>query len=450
MRARLVLLLSLTLALLAGCAPPPRIPQAPPRQMSMDQIAEAYVKTVLALGELDPGYVDAYYGPPEWQQQAKAQKKSLLEIRNVVAKLFTDVETAPADAAVAPELFELRRTYLKNHIGALWSRARMLEGWKPSFESEALALYDIAPPRYPEADLQAALAAVEKLLPADAGSLAERYNAYMDRYAIPPQRLQAVMLAAIEAARARSKLFIPLPPDERFELAFVSGQPWSAYNWYQGQYVSRIEINTDLPTTVSRAIELASHEGYPGHHVYNLLLEQQLVKGHGWIEYQVYPLYSPQSFIAEGSADYGVQLAFPKAERIQLLRRLFQITGFNPADVERYDAIVQASRGLGHAGLEAARRYRDGEMDRRTTEQWLQRYTLASPARARQRVDFFDRYGAYVINYSYGEEIVRRWVARSSGSAEPDQWQWRVFRELLSTPRTPNRLLQEVTPPATP
>ena len=51
------------------------------------------------------------------------------------------------------------------------------------------------------------------------------------------------------------------------------------YNWYKGNLRSVIQVNTDLPLAVDRAIDLACHEGYPGHHVYNALLEQRLVKG---------------------------------------------------------------------------------------------------------------------------------------------------------------------------
>ncbi len=41
---------------------------------SMNALAERYVKLVLALGQHDADYVDAYYGPPEWQKDAEASK----------------------------------------------------------------------------------------------------------------------------------------------------------------------------------------------------------------------------------------------------------------------------------------------------------------------------------------------------------------------------------------
>ena len=98
---------------------------------------------------------------------------------------------------------------------------------------------------------------------------------------------------------------------ESFTVEYVTNKPWSGYNWYQGKYRSVIQVNTDLPIYIDRAIDLACHEGYPGHHVYNALLEQHLVRERGWVEFSVYALFSPQSLIAEGTANYGIEVAFP-------------------------------------------------------------------------------------------------------------------------------------------
>ena len=106
-----------------------------------------------------------------------------------------------------------------------------------------------------------------------------------------------------------------LPP-EHFTVEYVTNKSWSGYNWYQGGFRSLIQVNTDLPIYIDRAVDLACHEGYPGHHVYNALLEQHLVKARGWLEFSVYPLFSPQSLIAEGTANYGIEVAFPGRDRI--------------------------------------------------------------------------------------------------------------------------------------
>ena len=47
----------------------------------LDDVAQAYVRLVLALGVHDPDYVDAYYGPPEWRTAAGTEKRPLPQIR---------------------------------------------------------------------------------------------------------------------------------------------------------------------------------------------------------------------------------------------------------------------------------------------------------------------------------------------------------------------------------
>ena len=46
----------------------------------MNTLAEHYVRLVLALGQHDADYVDAYYGPPEWRKEAETAKLPLADI----------------------------------------------------------------------------------------------------------------------------------------------------------------------------------------------------------------------------------------------------------------------------------------------------------------------------------------------------------------------------------
>ena len=123
-------------------------------------------------------------------------------------------------------------------------------------------------------------------------------------------------------------------------------------------------MNTDLPIYVDRAIDLACHEGYPGHHVYNVLLEKNLVRDRGWVEFSVYPLFSPQSLIAEGTANFGIDVAFPSQERLAFERRtIFPAAGLDPAGAADYYEMLALVDRLSYAGNEAARRYINGEID---------------------------------------------------------------------------------------
>ncbi|HEX7191300.1 MAG TPA: hypothetical protein VF381_06980, partial [Thermoanaerobaculia bacterium] len=53
----------------------------------MNRASESYVKLVLALGEHDADYVDAYYGPPEWRASIREKKPSLAEIHHGASAL---------------------------------------------------------------------------------------------------------------------------------------------------------------------------------------------------------------------------------------------------------------------------------------------------------------------------------------------------------------------------
>ena len=416
-------------------------PAADASVLNMNEISTGYVKLVLMLGQHDPDYVDAYYGPAEWKAEAAKHPQNLKQIEEQAQELIAALATADAGADSAdPQLLALRKSYLKNQLGSLTARARLLQGEKMSFDDEARALYDVEPPHYSEQDFAPVLKIMDGLLPPGPGTLAQRYNQYIEQFAVPTARLESVMRTAIGVAQFRTAAHLALPAGERFDLAFVTGKPWSAYNWYQGNYVSRIEVNTDLPIPVSRVIELAAHEGYPGHHVYNSLLEHALVRGRGWPEYQVYALFSPQSFIAEGSADFGVGMIFPGNDRLAFTRELFQLSGFDPKQAANYLQVVDAAKALAPAGIEGARRYIDGEMGADALVAWLQKFTLASPARAKQRLAFINRYRSYIINYSYGEELVRDFVEREGDKTAGSSKQWQAFATLLSTPRTPTAL----------
>ena len=403
----------------------------------MDEIARSYVRLVLAVGQHDANYVDAYYGPQEWRVEVEAEKLPLDAIHRRVEDLLGKLSARPAGAS-DDELVALRHRYLDRQLRAVAARVEQLEGKKTSFDEESEALYDAVAPRQEEKDFEPVLADLERAVPGD-GPLGERIQTFRKAFVIPADRLDAVFRAAIRECRARTLAHVALPAQESFEVEYVTGKPWSAYNWYKGDLHSLIQVNTELPTQIDRAIDLACHEGYPGHHVYNALLEDRLVRGRGWVEYTVYPLFSPQSLIAEGTANFGIEVAFPGSERTAFERDvLYPIAGLDPSRAERYAEVLRLLSRLDYAGNTAARRYLDGEIDSEEAARWLERYTLTSPARAEQRVRFFDTYRSYVINYNLGRDLVRAYVERASGG-DPEK-RWQVFTELISSPRLPSGL----------
>jgi hypothetical protein len=316
----------------------------------------------------------------------------------------------------------------------------MLSGAKMSFDEESEALYDAVAPHHPESYFQAALDELGRRLPGD-GTLIERYDAYRQAFIIPKDRLSKVFDRAIAECRRRTMQHIPLPPGESFTVEYVTNKSWSGYNWYQGNYRSLVQVNTDLPIYIDRAVDLACHEGYPGHHVYNALLEKSLVRDRGWVEMTVYPLFSPQSLIAEGSANYGIDVAFPGEERTRFEREvLFPAAGLDGGKAAEYYGIQAIVDRLSYAANEAARRYLDGEISREAAVHWLTQFALMSPPRAEQRTRFMDDYRSYVINYNLGKDLVKDYVEHRGGIVSQPAKRWEVFADLLRSPRLPSGL----------
>jgi len=222
------------------------------------------------------------------------------------------------------------------------------------------------------------------------------------------------------------------------DLRSATGKSWSGYNYSQGNANSRIEINTDLPIRISRAVDLGCHEGYPGHHVLNALLEEKLTKGKGWIEFSVYPLYSPQSLIAEGSANYGIDLAFPGDDQLNFeTATLYPLAGLPAAEAGKYLALARAMKDLSGARFTIARDYLEGRIDKPTAVALTQKYQLMSKERAEKSIAFTDQYRSYVINYGLGQDMVRAYVEAAGGDPKA---RWARMEAILSEPTLPGDL----------
>ena len=424
--------------LVSGCASvapmPPENIAAP--EMSVAGISDAYIRLTLEAGTHEAEYVDAYYGPPALLSAAKANPRSLAELIAEARALTVAVDVALPTLQIESD--RRRAIALRGMLVAADTRLQMLQGRKFAFNDEAKGQFATVPDLKPLAHYDATLANLETLIPGD-GPLAARVDAFNERFTISKDRLQPVFDAAIAECKRRTAQYLNLPAGETFAMDFVTGKPWSGYNYYKGNYKSLIQINTDLPIRISRAVDLGCHEGYPGHHVLNLMVEERLARKNGWKEYEVNPLYSPTSVLSEGSANYGIDLAFPAAERLAFERDvLYPLAGLDPKTAEAYWNMQQMTETLSGARLTIAKMYLDGEVSRLQALELTQKYLLLSPARAEQSVKFTDHYRSYVINYGWGKDLVRDYIER--GNPDPAE-RWRRMEKILSEPTQPSDLL---------
>jgi hypothetical protein len=407
----------------------------------LNLLAEKYVRLGLTIGEYDNDFVDAYYGPdslrPTVPKQAVFPRDRLLvSVNQLIAELkeFNTVEKN--------DTLRIRANWMSNQLIAFGRRIKIFSGEYRSFDEESKELYGVVAPSHPEKYFQLLVTELDSLLPG-IGSIAARFQKLAAQFIIPKNKLDTVFKISIAESRKRTLEHYSLPPNESFTLEYVSNKPWGGYNWYKGNYKSDIQINTDLNIFIDWAIDLASHESYPGHHVYNMLLEKNLYHDMGWIEISLYPLFSPQSLIAEGTANYGIEMAFPGQEKARFAREiLLPLAGLDTAGINRYFRILALKEELNYARTEIGRGFLNGAMSEKEALRWLMDYNLSSRPAALKFLSFVRKNRSYVINFSYSRDLVKDYIESRGGKVPSTAKRWELFYWLLSNEVMPADLLK--------
>ncbi len=413
-----------------------------PNQPTIDNIAENYVKLVLEIGQYDDTFVDAYFGPEDWKPTEV--KSEILPLDNFVERANTLINQCDLLLVSGDPNLEIARiNMLKKQLIAVRTKTEMIGGKLYTFDEEAKLLYDAEPPHFSMAHFNELLIGLDSLLVGE-GDLPTRYNNFMSEFIIPKEKLDTIFRVAIDESRKITKNYFELPENENFVLEYVTDKVWSGYNYYQGNAQSLIQINTDFPIYISRAIDLASHEGYPGHHIYMMLTEQNLVNNKGWMEYSVYPLFSPVSLIAEGSANYGIDVVFPSDKRINFeMEHLFPIAGIDVNKADLFYKVQDLMSELSYARNETARAYLNGDLSRENAIKQIEKYSLFTPQKAEQSIRFIEANRSYIINYNLGKDLVAKHIELLGGSYSNPEKRWEIFKELLSNPYSASTLKKE-------
>ncbi len=185
-------------------------------------------------------------------------------------------------------------------------------------------------------------------------------------------------------------------------------------------------VNTQWPLPVDRVLDLACHEGYPGHHVINSLRDQHLVGRNGWIEAAPLLTFSPPGFANEALASAAPRLVFTDAARLRVVRdELFPLAGLDPVGAERHVQISLALARLDGRTAEITRAYLTGERDVGATTEAFR--TSAAMDRPEATLQFIDGYRAYATAYSGGRATAWQLV----GPDRPDAERWQRYRALM-------------------
>ncbi len=395
----------------------------------MDLIRE-YCLLGLRFDRLVEGFVDAYTGDPALTQQVAAEPvPDPAELSRSAAALRREV--------AGSDLEEARKDYLDGQLRGLEASGRSLAGEAMGFVDEVEAYFAVRPSMGDPEVYAGAHAVLADLLPGD-GSLTERYHAYRSADEIPPDRLEDAMLAFSSALRDRVRTSYGLREQETVEYVVVTNEPWSGFNYYLGDYRSRVAVNADLPMQMSLLPHLVAHESYPGHHTERCHKEQLLVEERRWDEQTIMLVNTPECLIAEGLADLGLRVAVGEGWG-RWAQEVFADLGLR-VDGDRAEAIANARAPLGTINQDAALLLHDRGSSQDDVVAYLCRWGLIPEVRARKGLEFLTSplWRAYTSTYAEGYRLLGAWL-----DAGDEQER---FRRLLDEPLTPSAIAAELLP----
>ena len=403
-----------------------------------DDFARDYILLALRLERLIPGLIDAYFGPADLRAQVDAEPlPTAYRLRETASSLHARLVRGEVQE---PD----RRRWLEAQMVALEAQSLDLTGDPLSYTDFVACCFDLAPERRNEASFDSAADELSRILPPGSDgteSIADRLASWDERFVIATDRLPAVVPWLLQILRSRTDGLFGLPPDEQIEFDFVTGKPWSAYNWYQGQYRSRVEVNTDLPMRAADLVHLLAHEAYAGHHTEHAWKERRLVMDQGRLEASISLINTPECLISEGLANLSERFVAPDDQYPELLTELYGRAGLpiaadpaaarEAADLQvRIRRVSSSLRAV--AGNAAFMLHADG-VPRDEVAAYLRRYLLTSPERAEKRLSFIEhpQWRLYVFVYFEGERLLRRWFELGATSDHANRF-GRIMREQLT------------------
>jgi hypothetical protein len=368
-------------------------------------LPERYVRLCLRVGRHIDGFVDAYVGPPEWQRAVAAEE--LADPRQL-----KDEAVALLGALEGAGLEDDRTRWLLGQLEALECVTARLSGDEMGWADEVERCFGVRPTRAETSAFAEAHRRMDAALPGP-GTLRERYIAWEERNAVPRETLVAALARLKDALGPRAHAFASMPPEEEVSYELVSGEAWLAYNWYQGGYRSRIDVNADLPISIVVLADLAAHEAYPGHHTERTAKDAHLLRGLGRVETSITIISAPEALISEGIATNALEQALgtdPFAVVADVLDGLD--VRFDPAEVQEINA---AGEALENVGTNAAFMLNEDGVAQEEVEDYLREWGLSTDGKAARAIAFFTEPSSriYVSTYSDGRRVCRDYIERA-------------------------------------
>jgi hypothetical protein len=380
---------------------------------------ERYVRLCLRTDRHADGFVDAYFGPPEWKQAVEAEEPvDPKELQQEARELLGTLGGA--------DLEDERRRWLRAQLEAIACVTGRLSGEEMSWADEVDRTLGVRPVRTETRVFEEVHGRLDAVLPGR-GDLRERYNAWDVQNAIPRERVIPALERLQAALAPRAHELAPMPADESVTYELVSGKSWIAFAGYQGASRTKIEINADLPISVVLLVGLASHEAYPGHHTERTAKDAALHLGRGWIENCVAISAAPEALVTEGLAQCALEQALGE-DAFAVVADVLADTGI-AFDPEQAQEVHRANLAFYAPAVNAAFMLHEDGASTDEAEAYMRHWGLESDERAAHTIEFLTDPAtrAYVSAYPDGNRLCRAFAERAP----------RNFTRLLTEQLTP-------------
>ncbi len=389
----------------------------------LQQIAEDYITLAFRLNKHVEGLVDAYYGPAHLQTNVAAEQPLPFE--------QLEQQGLQLAAQLAEAENSLRVRFLRRQVRALLAQIADAASGQTAYSylDYVREIYDVEPEAVGAGQIQAYQAEVRRLLnglgykqPAT-----QALTAFESSDQLSGDSLFKFFHEQAAKLRQATRQVIPyLPTNEAASIEGVSDKPWGAYNWYLGEFRSRIEINLDIPLNRHNALGLLRHEVYPGHHSDHACHEAIIYRQHGRLEASIKLLNTPDCPVAEGLADVG--------------HLLLEIAHHRSSEAEQlYRTASELRRAV---GINAAIMYYTQDASFEDVVTYRMREGWVDDRRARQGMRFVTHplWRAYVFTYWCGGALIEQAIAAARRHGKSADLIRLLYTELL----TPSLLREEM------
>ncbi len=279
--------------------------------------------------------VDAYFGPDEFHPDLMQYEGDPKTLRENLERLIDAI----ADEVEDP----LREEYMKGEVMSLIAVVDWLSGSRIPYPDLVEGLFHIPMKRFGESVVDDYIKSVEAEIEGYPGSdLREKVTLFGEQGEVTGDELRSLIEGDLQEKAAevgglfRERVFSKMGEhvqDNGVIYEAVTGEPWSGYNWYKGDFKSLNQFNVDNTFNMNTIRSVIYHE-YE-HHVSNLWREKEY-RETGNLELAIVPLHTGRCVISEGTADTAkefleVEEEDPAVRVVNELYKLRRVTSINAA-----------------------------------------------------------------------------------------------------------------------